>query len=864
MRYRLLILTLLACLLCGAALADQDFTFSGHRFSVFEGETLQIELLRQGVTADNDVSWTSSNQKVATVDSNGLVTAKTKGTVTIAAQVRANNRNYRTTATVNVLRAVTGLTVNENSLTVRQPDDISLEGLLMLNLENPDDPENPLIPEEPVLVLTVGTDVTLNVTMTPRDASSTRSVVSADDDGELLRISGRTISPKAPGECMLTVASEQNPEVSVRYHVLVIQRVRGVSVRLDTNTIGVGGMAQATAVIQPDNATVQAVEWSTSTPRIIAVSADGVITALSKGTGRVRATAVDGSRRYGEATITVAQMPTAITLSRGGTTVAVGKSITFTATVSPSNANNKNVTWSSSDPGVATVNASGRVTGVSRGTCAIICTSQAAPTVMAVQEITVTQPVERITPSQTRVSVRVGESIELGWSVTPANANDQSVSFSSASNRIATVNGSGMVTGVSKGETTITISANDGSGRSARVTVTVEQPVTGLTLRQTSVSVVTGRYTTLTATVSPANANNKRVTWTTTDPAIATVNNSGKVTGVKAGTAVITCASQDNPEISAICTVTVVQLVTSITLTPSSVELNVGESASLQWNVLPYDATDKTVTLRSSNTSVATVDPDGTIHARSRGECNITCAANDGSQKSARVHVVVIQPVEGVHMRNDQVTVDVDERVTIQAELEPTNANNNRMTWTSADPRIATVSGTTNRPSVTGRAWGSTTVTGVTEDGGFSTVCYIRVGTYAKALEITDLYLQNNRIKMAVKNLSNMNITRFYFTVQVYDIYDNPLPCTTNGLSYFTGYYLDELGEGLTTTHGRFHFDDFVQPEQQIGTVVFTLTGYRCDDGFAYSYKVDEQPKVTLQSEFRVGPAIPETETENE
>ena len=103
-------------------------------------------------------------------------------------------------------------------------------------------------------------------------------------------------------------------------------------------------------------------------------------------------------------------------------------------------------------------------------------------------------------------------------------------------------------------------------------------------------------------------------------------------------------------------------------------------------------------------------------------------------------------------------------------------------------------------------------------------------------------------------NLSNLYITRFYFTVQLFDIYDNPLPCTRAGLPYFTGYYLDELPEGSFTTHGRFHFEDFLQPGEQIGTVVFTLTGYRCYDGFAYNYRMDEQPQVVFRSEYRVGP----------
>ncbi len=849
-RFALVLALLLALCLTGTALADQNFTFVEHRFTVFEGQTLTIELLRQGDALQGDVTWTSANQKVASVDANGVVTARSKGTTTVAAETKVNGRSYRTTATVEVQRPVTEITVNDKNLTVLEPDDPSLEGLLTLTYEDPEDERLRL----PVLLLVAGSDTNLSATVSPRDASVTAVTVSADDDGELLRINGRTVTPKAPGECILTIASRSNPEVSVSYHVLAIRRVRGVTVTVDRKTIGVGDSAQASAAIQPDDASVKAVEWSTSTPNIISVSPDGTVTALSKGTGRVRATAVDGSNRYGEATVTVAQMPTGVSVKNPPEFLAVGRSVNLSATVTPNNANDKSVTWTTSDPSVARVNAGGQLTGVKRGTAVITCAAKADPSVYTVFMVTVTQPVTSITPNPRDVSVRMGETVQLGFTISPVDADNTSVSYSSNATRVATVDENGVVTGVSKGSAVITITANDGSNRTARVNVTVQQPVTGMTLRETSVTLITGHNKTLTPNITPSNANNKKVTWTTTDPSIATVDGNGRVTGVKAGVAVITCTSQDNPDVSAICTVTVIQRVTKINISPSTLEIRVPESATVSWTVEPLDATDKSVTFRSSNTKVATVDPDGTIHARARGECNITCKANDGSEKSARVHVVVIQPVQGVHMRSQEYTVNRDERVTITAVLEPENANNNHMTWQSSDTAIATVKGNTNRPSVRGMRWGDVVITGVTEDGGYTTSCTVHVGTYRKALEITDLYLQNNQIKMAVRNLSNMRIERFYFTVQVYDIYGQPIICTTDGLHYFTGYYLESLDEDEVTRHGRFHFDNFVQPGQTIGEVTFILTGYRCDDGFTYSYKVDERPFLTFESDSYVGP----------
>ena len=84
-----LILAIALCT-CAVAVAEQDFTFSEHQFTIFEGETLSIPLLRQGEAVKGDVSWTSSNQRIASVDADGMITALKKGTTTVSAQIRVS------------------------------------------------------------------------------------------------------------------------------------------------------------------------------------------------------------------------------------------------------------------------------------------------------------------------------------------------------------------------------------------------------------------------------------------------------------------------------------------------------------------------------------------------------------------------------------------------------------------------------------------------------------------------------------------------------------------------------------------------------------------------------------------------------
>ncbi len=850
----------LCCLLllavCGAAAADQDFTFTAKEFTIFEGETLEMELLRQGGALNGDVTWKSSAQKVASVSAKGLVKGLARGDTYVTATATVNGKTYTAKAAIHVLRAVTEVTLDEKALTVLLPDDPLLEGRLTYEFEDPEEGE-----KMPVLLLYVNQETEFRPTALPKDASNRRCLITAEDT-ELVQVRSSIVTAKDVGETILTISSQSNPDVSLRYHVYCVKRPRTITVSFNKKAVGVGGKAKATAVFTPEDTTIQEVVWSTSTPKIISISEDGVITALAKGSATVRATAADGSKKWAEATINVQQMPESIALTSKNSSLFVGGSIAITATVQPSNANNKNVVWTSSDPSVATVNREGRVTGKGRGTVIITCSAEADSSVSAQMELTVGQQVTAIKADPKKVTVPVGRQLLLNWTVEPSDANNQTVTFTSSAPRIASVDANGIVSGLARGEANITIKATDGSNRAATVYVTVTQPPESVSIKQSSVTVYTGRSTQLTSTVLPANTNNKKVTWSVIDPSIATVNREGRVTGVKAGVTTVICASEEDPTLTATCQVTVNQYVTEITVSPAQLSLRVQESARISWAVAPWDATDQSVTITSANNKIASVDPDGTIHAIKRGDVNITVKANDGSGKTARVKVSVIQPVTGVHMSRQEYVLEPEEAITISAVLEPSDASNTNMSWVSSDESVATVKGVTNKPRVYGRAWGEAYMIGTTEDGGYVTSCRVRVGTYRKALTITDFYTDGNAPKLSIRNNSNMNITRIYFTIELRDIYDMPLPCTADGGSVFTGYYMDPLGEGRTTRHGRFHFENYVAPSAEIGYMALTVTGYRCEDGFSYTYSAGDALCMIYMSSNYVEPVPIEETTE--
>ena len=674
-----LLALLLVCVTLPAPAEQTTFALSKEYNKVFVGETVQMALNRTGEAAEGEVTYTSSNEKCATVDAQGVVTGLSKGQVTITARLQTEKRVYKTSLTVTVAVKAAEISVTEDNLPLYDAEDPFVAPLLA-PVEDADETAERL----PVLVLRMGSQQALKTTVLPANAND-RAVVLSTTDESIVRAQGTTLTPRAVGECDLTIASRQNPEVTKQYHLLVVQPVTRMTLTAGQKTTIIGGTLPLTVTCTPENASIKAVTWQSGNEKVATVDENGVVTGVSKGTATIKATAADGSKRTATFQVTVQQQPEAITLKETGVVVNVGSYKTLTATVLPANTNDKTVTWASSDEGVATVNAKGRVTPVAPGTC------------------------------------------------------------------------------------------------------------------------------------------------------------------------VITCRSKNFPEVSATATVEVHQLVTKITFADKDVSFNVGDTCQLFWQTAPANATNPALTFKSSNEKIATVNDSGLVTGLKRGSCTITATAADGSNKKATVKISVLQPVLGVHMENDTLRVGVGESCTVRAVLEPSDASNNAMSWTSADTSVATVKGSRNKPTVTGKRWGTTTITGVTQDGGYTTTATVNVGDYDKALKITDLYLSGNRIKIVVNNESNMTVTRFSFIIECYDIYDAPLPCSENGAHTFYGSYRLTLYEGDSTEHGRFYFGNFVQPEQQIGRVVMRITGYSTDTGYSRDIRTDRQPVMEFCSSSFVG-----------
>lgn len=254
-----------------------------------------------------------------------------------------------------------------------------------------------------------------------------------------------------------------------------------------------------------------------------------------------------------------------------------------------------------------------------------------------------------VTLNDTVVSLKVGETKSLGFTVAPTTATDKTVVWSSSNETVATVNGDGVVEALAVGTATISVETVNDKTDSLTVTVSssgnvVTVPVTGVSLSKTSLNLNVNGRDSLVATIAPTNATDISVTWTSDKTSVATVTDSGVITGVAAGTAKITVKTNDG-EKTASATVTVSSSTinvpaTGITLSPSNLDLKVGERQAFTFDISPTTATDKTVTWTSDKVAVATVSQTGVVTAVAPGTAKIT--VNTSNNKTATASVTVM------------------------------------------------------------------------------------------------------------------------------------------------------------------------------------------------------------------------------
>lgn len=554
-------------------------------------------------------------------------------------------------------------------------------------------------------------------------SSSDNNIATVDDTGLITTIS--------EGNCIMTVTTEdgnftETCEVEILAEVI---NVTGITLNQYTLGMDIGEEFTLIATITPENATNKYVYWSTSNASIATVDENGLVTCHKKGRAIITAMTDDGLLTADceiKGAIDVEQ----ILLNRSTLELTKGSTSILTATVQPSDATTL-LLWSSSDNNIVTVDQSGRVTALNAGTATI---TVQAKDVTVTCVVTVTIDVTDIILNKNTVTINKGDVETLTVTIYPEDATDKSFTWSSSNPTIVTVD-NGLITGISKGSANITVKTNNGQ-ISDTCTVTVNIPVTGITLNETNLYLPIGYSKKLIATVNPSDASNKNVSWFSNNTDIVEVDNQGNLTFKAVGTATITVTTEDG-NYSASCDIQTYIAVTGIRLNKNSLNLNIDESETLIATILPENATNKNIIWSSSNENIATIE-NGKIIPVGAGNTRIQATTEDGNY-SAYCNVTIIIPTSGITLNKNSLLLNVNNSEQLIATVHPENASNQKLIWTSSNTNLVTVS---QNGLVTVKGIGRATVSVMTEDGGYIAICIVSADeTDIDYVDVTDITL---------------------------------------------------------------------------------------------------------------------------
>lgn len=642
------------------------------------------------------VEWASSNDKIATINSQGLISGIQPGTVTITATSIDGSNISASCVVIITPHYAQSLSIDKDKACIVSGDSLQLNAIVL--------PEN----------------------------TTNKSVEWKSSDNDVADVNSYGIvCAKKPGNAIITVTCTDGTGHYASCRVTVSPRL-AESVLLDASqiTIRAGDTYQISATIHPNNTTNKQVEWLSSDNTIATISPNGVISGVQPGTAIIQATCIDGSDCSASCEVKVVpRLADSISIDVSQATLIAGKTLQLSVVIMPACTTDKSVVWSSSQEDVAIVSPNGLVTGLQPGTTIITASSVDGSEISALCQVNVIPClVESVTLNNTTATVEMENSLQLTATVLPTNATNKSVVWSSSNIDIATVRDDGLVSCLIPGSVNITATTVDGSNlaTSCKVTVTPHY-VQSISLDRTTTSLVVGDMVQLAVSILPANATDKTVIWNSSNTSVATVNSMGLVTGLQTGTATITATSADGSSCTAACAVTVTpRLADSITLAPTEVTLVAGDKQQLGATVLPANTTNKSVIWSSSNASVAIVSSNGLVTAVQPGIATITGSCADGSGYSATCAVTVTpRLVESISLSTSELMLEIGKTWGLSATVLPSNATNKTVEWSSSDESVATVN---SEGRVSGVMPGSAIITASCTDGSCnSATCIVTI-----------------------------------------------------------------------------------------------------------------------------------------
>ncbi len=509
-------------------------------------------------------------------------------------------------------------------------------------------------------------------------------------------------------------------------------QVTGINVAKEAK-LEKGKSATLKVNIAPTNAKKPNLRWTSSNTNVAKIdSSTGKITALQKGSTIITATSTENNKIKASCNLTVTEPVIAVNSIKLNSTkiqLEKGKATTIKATITPTNATNKTIIWSTSNSKVVKVK-NGKITAVGAGTATITAKSNNGKT--STCEVVVKDSVKGLSLKLNGKEIKSGGTIELDKNKTiklsiKANPNTAQVYGKIENTKIAQIDKNVNIKGINGGNTKLIITVKTKTetknyAYKIKVNIPVEKlqilynnkPINGLTIGK-------GDSTTISSKVLPDNATNKKVKWKTSNKKIVTIKN-GKITAKKVGKATIKLVSTENSKVLASCYVIVKNKVSKVTLNKTNLTLYPGGKEKLVATVTPKDAIFPEVTWSTSNSNIVSVN-NGQLEAKSSGIAVITAKTKNGVQ--AKCIVTVRVPLNNILLSTENKEIKIGESYTLNVTTVPVNASNIKtIRWESSNQNVAylkdnSFTNNVGKVSIVGRNYGraTITVTATTLDG---------------------------------------------------------------------------------------------------------------------------------------------------
>lgn len=531
----------------------------------------------------------------------------------------------------------------------------------------------------------------------------------------------------------------------ITYEITVIDGIKLNYSEITVNTKG-------TIMLEPIlTDRVTEVEWTSSNPKIATV-VDGLVTGIAEGTAEITASqTINGIVKKAVCTVYVQTSVSKVTISPKELKLGIGKYETLQALIEPSSLKGVSLKWVSSDESILKITEEGKlsvtVQGVAGGTAVISAINQ-DNVVVGFCSVTVMQPVEALSLSETEVTGRIGQTVQLRATIKPDNATNQNVTWKSSNDKVATVTTNGLVTFKSAGTASIICTSVDNPNVQAFCNVTVLKAVTGVKLDLESKEMYVGENYRMTYLVTPSDASTVTVNWSSTNTSVVQVDSTGMLTAKGVGQAEIIIKTVDGSYMD-LCTIVVKQKPTGVKISVSNLTMNAGEYFYLDAILTPANATKEGLVWEVTDTNVATVASNGRVTAKAAGKTIVLVKTDNGA--ISYCNLTVLEAVNGLELSPKKLEINAGDKVSLTPKFVPATASNTNVTWESSDESIATVN---QHGEVTGIHGGLAVIQCQTDDGGYNAFCIVSVDE-----KVTEIVISPEQYKLGLGKTFQLTAT---------------------------------------------------------------------------------------------------------